>query len=129
MMKLARPKSIIWFERLIWMSFAFFLADGLVAIYEGSDEYWFFIIGETFVVFLIWYLIVVKTKEWVCWLYLILTGVSVALMVFEMAHAQSLLVYTNLSLAYIVSALAAAVFLFRADSVIWFAEQNRLGQS
>ncbi len=128
-MKPARPKSIVWFERLIWMSFAFFLADGLVAIYEGYDEYWFFIIGETFVVFLIWYLIVVKTKEWVCWLYLILTGVSVALMVFEMAHAQSLLVYTNLSLAYIVSALAAAVFLFRADSVIWFAEQNRLGQS
>ncbi len=119
-----RPLSIIWFERIFWTGFAVFLLDEILALFEGVATLGPFIFVETAVTFLLWYFIAVKPKDWVRWLYIVLTALSVVMMVWLMIQEKSLYVYTVWSVVSIIANVIAAGFLLRADAVLWCAQTD-----
>ncbi|MFT5330711.1 MAG: hypothetical protein ACI9TB_001770 [Parasphingorhabdus sp.] len=119
-----RPRSIVWFERAFWTGFAVFLLDEMLALLEGIDALGSFIFVETAVTFLLWYFIAVKPKDWVRWLYIVLTAISVVMLVWFMIQEKSFYVYTVWSVISVIANVIAAGFLMRIDAILWCAKTD-----
>ncbi len=114
-----RPQSIIWFERTYWLGFAAVLLDELFALFDGVDSFGPFLVFEIAITVLLWYLIVVKAKDWARWLYIVLTVASVIMVAVLMIEENSLLVFTPWSFVALIANMVAAALLFRIDAMMW----------
>ncbi len=96
----------------------------MLALLEGIDALGSFIFVETAVTFLLWYFIAVKPKDWVRWLYIVLTAISVVMLVWFMIQEKSFYVYTVWSVISVIANVIAAGFLMRIDAILWCAKTD-----
>lgn len=144
-MKPRRPKSILWFERIYFLSLGIALFNEYVMWpvmtaemgWDSSSHLalWFFILLLSLT---LWYFVAIKAKAWARWTQIILTGLGLITLLAEIGamiapgfdgNGLSNVVWENMQWSetftglYVISVLGNAVgtaFLFRADAVQWF---------
>ncbi len=124
-----RPRSIIWFERLFWLSFVAVLLDEIIALFGGAATRGLSIVVEAAIMLLLWYLIAVEAKDWARWLYIVLTAVAIVMIIVIMIEATTVFVLTALSYISVFASVAAAGFLLRIDAMLWCAKSAAIGKT
>lgn len=146
-MKSARPTSIIWFERFYFLSLGIELLNEFVTwpvvLEEVGWEISTYLLMLLLVVILsivIWYFLAIKAKSWARWAQIIVTGLGVIGLFFEIGAVLAPAIedtvqlhvmwenivwpetLTALYVTAIVVNVVATYFLFRGDAISWFDE-------
>jgi hypothetical protein len=129
---LARPESVVWYERLALAAFAVGLVSAaanpapLVKYYNQSPIGYPIIVVAFLTVQLLWiWLVARKRQNWARWIILIVTLIGIPIAIWEVEERFQINPVASIFfyLAFATS-IVAVMLLFRADSREWFSRKR-----